>query len=134
MKNQQLPNFQALCCLLDTNVVIGLLKAQVASMDLLKASNSQLSELAVSQITRLELLGFAGISPKEAQAIQSFLANIQVLPISGKVEVETIALRQSAKIKLPDAIIAGTALAHGLKLLTLDEPLKRVYQAMVTEQ
>lgn len=125
MKTQQT---QALRCLVDTNVVIGLLKAQAASVNLLKASNCQLSGLAVSQITRLELLGFMGIAASEIRAIESFLSSIQVLPISSKVEAQTIALRQTKKIKLPDAIVAATALTHGLELLTLDTSLSRTFR------
>jgi predicted nucleic acid-binding protein len=122
---------KALRYLLDTNVVIGLLQGQAASIALIQSANCQLSEMAVSQITRLELLGFAGISAKEVQAINGFLASIQVLPISGEVEDQVIALRQSRKIKLPDAIVAATALAHGLELMTLDQSLARSFQGMV---
>lgn len=88
--------------------------------------------MAVSQITRLELLGFTGISAKEALTINGFLATIQVLPISAEVEERVIALRQSRKIKLPDAIVAATALVHGLELLTLDQSLMRSFQTMAT--
>ncbi len=116
---------QALRCLLDTNVVIGLLHGQEASIALVKAANCQLAEMAVSQITRLELLGFPGISAQEVQVIEAFLSNIQVLPISANVEAQTIAMRQSQKIKLPDAMVAGTAGAHWLALLTLDQSLAK---------
>jgi hypothetical protein len=43
--------------LLDTNVVIALLKAQPAAMDLLEQYPDMLEKSAVSQITRMELLG-----------------------------------------------------------------------------
>ena len=120
---------QALRCLLDTNVVIGLLRGQAASIDLVKGANCQLAEMAVSQITRLELLGFAGISASEVHAIEAFLSSIQMLAINEQVESEVIALRHARKIKLPDAIVAASALAHGLQLLTLDQSLNRIFQA-----
>ncbi len=121
---------QELRCLLDTNVVIGLLHGRAASIALLKTANYQLAEMAVSQITRLELLGFAGISIKEAQATEGFLKSIQVLPISAKVEAQVISMRQSRKIKLPDAIVAATAVAHNLELLTLDVSLARTFKSL----
>ncbi len=121
---------QAVRYLLDTNVVIGLLGGQAASVALVKAANCQLAEMAVSQITRLELLGFAGIGADGAQTIESFLSSIKVLPISAEVEAQVIALRQGRKIKLPDAIVAATALAHGLELLTLDVSLARSFQVL----
>lgn len=117
-------------CLLDTNVVIGLLQSQKASVALVQSAHCQLAEMAVSQITRLELLGFPGITDEQIRAIEDFLANIQSLPITSKVEDQVISLRQSRKIKLPDAIVAATALAHGLQLLTLDQSLMRMSEAV----
>lgn len=43
--------------------------------------------------------------------------------LDAAVESQTIALRRQRKIKLPDAIIAATAISRGLKLLTLDKTL-----------
>jgi predicted nucleic acid-binding protein len=34
-----------------------------------------------------------------------------------------ISLRRTRQVKLPDALVAGTALHHGLELLTLDRAL-----------
>jgi predicted nucleic acid-binding protein len=123
---------QALRCLLDTNVVIGLLKGEAASVALVQSANCQLAEMAVSQITRLELLSFHGIDAEETRTIDDFLVNIQVLPISSKVEDQIIALRQTRKIKLPDAIVAATAIANQLELLTLDQSLARSFQVMAS--
>ncbi len=121
----------ALACLLDTNVVIGLLRGQADSVSLVQAENCVLGEMAISQITRLELLGFPKLAEQEKQTIEKFLRNIQMLPISAEVEAQTIAICQSRKIKLPDAIIAATALAHHLKLLTLDVGLEKNFSAML---
>jgi predicted nucleic acid-binding protein len=41
-----------------------------------------------------------------------------VLPLDEPVIQQTIRLRQQHRVKLPDAIIAATALVHGLPLLT----------------
>ena len=43
--------------------------------------------------------------------------------IDTSVEQVAIALRRRAGLKLPDAIVAATALTHGWQLLTLDEKL-----------
>jgi predicted nucleic acid-binding protein len=123
---------QALRCLLDTNVVIGLLKGEAASVALVQSANCQLAEMAVSQITRLELLSFHGIDAEETRTIDDFLVNIQVLAFSSKVEDQIIALRQTRKIKLPDAIVAATAIANQLELLTLDQSLARSFQVMAS--
>lgn len=43
--------------LLDTNIVLGLLKGQAAAVALAEAQNLELARAAVSQVTRMELLG-----------------------------------------------------------------------------
>ncbi|MDD2712735.1 MAG: PIN domain-containing protein [Simplicispira sp.] len=48
------------------------------------------------------------------------------MPIDLSVEDRAIALRRSRRVKLPDALIAATALVHGLQLLTLDAGLQSV--------
>lgn len=50
--------------------------------------------------------------------MQSFVQSVEVLPLDEPVIQQTILLRQQHRIKLPDAIIAATALAHDLPLLT----------------
>jgi predicted nucleic acid-binding protein len=105
--------------LLDTNVIIGLLKAQGPAIGLV--GNRPLKQCAVSQITRLELLGFSGLSTTDEQVIHRFLGYCQVLMLEEKLEPKIIELRRGRSCKLPDAIIAATALVHGLQLLTLDQ-------------
>lgn len=114
--------------LLDTNVVIGLLKQQAASIALIDTHQFELSKAAVSQITRMELLGFPGLVQEEEVAILDFLQNCRVLLIDAIVEQKTIQLRRTSHCKLPDAIIAATALVHDLTLLTLDQRLEKLAQ------
>lgn len=52
------------------------------------------------------------------QPIEELIAATLILPLDEPVIQQTIALRQQRRIKLPDAIIAATALAHSLPLLT----------------
>ena len=112
--------------LLDTNIVIGLLKQQPAAIALAESQNIELSNSAVNQITRMELLGFPGLADEEERAILGFLQNCQVLFIEEAVERAAIQLRRRGLCKLPDAIIAATAQVHQLTLLTLDERLANV--------
>lgn len=76
--------------LLDTNVVIGLLRQQNAAIELIEANLFDLSKAAVSQITRMELLGFSGLALEEEVAILDFLQNCRVLFIDEAVERQTI--------------------------------------------
>ena len=80
-----------------------------------------ISECAYSAITRIELLGFQEISREEESLIRQKLERLTYLPLSRAIEDVTINLRQTRKIKLPDAVIAATALCAGIELLTLDK-------------
>ena len=111
--------------LLDTNVVIGLLKGHAPAVALAQSAGLALDRAAVSQITRMDLLGFPAIAPEVELAAQAFLSQCRVLGISDEIEALAIALRRSSGLKLPDAIIAATAKVVVAKLLTLDERLVR---------
>lgn len=115
--------------LLDTNVVIGLLKQQAAAITLIEACQFDLSKAAVSQITRMELLGFPHLAQEEEVAILEFLQNCRILFIDETVEQKAIRLRRTSHCKLPDAIVAATALVNNLTLLTLDQKLARLTEA-----
>jgi predicted nucleic acid-binding protein len=99
--------------LLDSNIVSGL----------------TLSRAGVSQISRMELLGFPAITPGEEQATRALLNLCQVIGISDEIEAQAIRLRRAGGLKLPDAIIAATALVTGGRLLTLDQRLAKAMLA-----
>ncbi|MBS1532138.1 MAG: type II toxin-antitoxin system VapC family toxin [Bacteroidetes bacterium] len=101
--------------LMDTNVIIGylskLLPAEAsASIDQLPA--------VISVITRIELLGWYNATPAQLEKLQLFIGNAQVYDLNEEIIVQTITLRQQHKIKLPDAVIAATALVYDHTLLT----------------
>ena len=72
--------------LLDTNIVIGLLKANEATMQILDSASCSLSECAVSQITRMELLSYPSLKPDEEDNINQFLSVITVLMLDQSIE------------------------------------------------
>jgi predicted nucleic acid-binding protein len=110
--------------LIDSNVVIGLLDGREAAQELVRAAGATPDLCAVSQMTRLELLSFHGLTEAAKIQVEWFLAKLQVIPLDERIEDATIALRRRTRLKLPDAIIAATARVHGLTLLTLDERLR----------
>lgn len=109
--------------LLDTNFILGLLKATPEVIDIISQHDVLTSNCAYSAITRMELMGYLGISAEEEKLIKDRLSNFRYLPITSEIEDMAIAFRRTRKMKLPDAIIAATAKHHGLELLSLDKAL-----------
>lgn len=112
--------------LLDTNIVIGLLKGSAPTVVLAKQASLTLTRAGVSQITRMELLGFPGLEVQEEQVTRAFLGTCRVIMLDERIEAQAIRLRRAGLLKLPDAIVAASALVTGARLLTLDQRLARV--------
>ncbi len=74
-------------------------------------------ELLLSVITKIEVLGFNG-DPEDMKKLETFIGTAIVLPVSGEVVEKTISLRKGYKIKIPDAIIAATAILQKATLIT----------------
>ena len=105
--------------LLDTNIVIGLLKEYEPAINLVEEIGVVLEKSAVSQLTRMELLGHPKITLDDERLIQLFLKECQVLLIDEQIEEKATQLRRGGLLKLPDAIVAATAVVNNLRLLTL---------------
>jgi predicted nucleic acid-binding protein len=118
-------------CLLDTNVVIGVLQELTPAVEMLQSVDDD-TPLGYSAVTRMELLGYPGLTAEEGAAIESTLATMTYMGLTHAIEDRAIALRQNHRIKLPDAIIAATALESSYQLLTLDKDLASVF-ATVSE-
>jgi predicted nucleic acid-binding protein len=117
--------------LLDTNYILGILKSSPTVLEEVSARRILTGECAYSAITKMELLGFPGITRAESDLIRKKLTALAHMPLTIPIEEAVIDLRQTRKIKLPDAIIAGTALSHGLELLTFDQHLAAVMHAAI---
>lgn len=115
--------------LLDTNFILGILKSNPVVLADLVARRIRTAECGYSSITRMELLGFPGITREEEAIIRQKLARLIYVPLTGSIEDVVIDLRQTRRIKLPDAIIAATALCNGAELLTLDTRLLSMIKA-----
>jgi predicted nucleic acid-binding protein len=100
--------------LLDTNAVIYLVNGSLAS----PLPDGQYS---VSIITEIELLSFSGLSAEEEQKIRDLLLLLDRVHLTDEVRDETIRLRRKNRLKLPDAIIAASALIQDAVLLTNDQ-------------
>lgn len=119
--------------LLDTNVILGLLKSDSKVTALLSGLDLKTSECSYSAITRMELLGYPSITAAEISVITETLEALVYLGVTTAVEDTAIGIRQSTRLKLPDAIICSTALVHDVKLLTFDTQLDSAYKALLAQ-
>ncbi|MEM1328689.1 MAG: type II toxin-antitoxin system VapC family toxin [Bacteroidota bacterium] len=104
--------------LLDTNAVIEFLGGILPEPAIVWLEGIVAEDLHfLSVINQIELLGFNG-EDEEMKTIEDFIGVSSVLSLSNEVVQQTIALRKEHKIKLPDAVIAATALTHDLTIIT----------------
>ncbi|WDN90644.1 hypothetical protein BuS5_03615 [Desulfosarcina sp. BuS5] len=99
--------------LIDSNIIIYLSK-----QDLPLNFFDALDDLYISIITYMEILGYAFESLNEEKYIRELLGIFGVIYIDQEIADTTINIRKKSKIKLPDAIIAATAISEGLDLVT----------------
>ena len=73
---------------------------------------------AVSAVSSVEVLRYHQLDEEERQYLEAIFRLAQVLPLSQAVLDHAVALRQQRKMSRGDALVVGTALAHGLRLVT----------------
>jgi len=103
--------------LLDSNVVIGYLAGRLpdSGMETVSVIVDQIPNISV--ISQIEVLRFNDMPQNEA-ILNNFVAASIIYPLSSDVVQRTIALCKQRKIKLPDAVIAATALVENMALVT----------------
>ena len=106
---------------LDTNTIIYHLQGLTPWSIFL--SNLPAASLSVSIITRMELLAWDGLTLKGERQIRTFLDKVNIAPLDHSIENEAIALRRNTRLKLPDAIVAATAVILKAALVTNDRTL-----------
>ena len=77
--------------------------------------------IGISVITELELLSKQGMKAEELEIIKNLINNCYVIGIENTTKEVFRSLRQRHQLKLPDAVIAATALDTGIPLVTADK-------------
>ena len=71
----------------------------------------------ISVISQIEVLRF-NATPEVYKILEDFINESTIFDLNGLVIASTIAICKSHKIKLPDAIIAATAIVYNFTLIT----------------
>ncbi len=80
----------------------------------------------ISFITEIEILGQINIEQTELETRQKALDFCTIIPFSNIIKKRTILLKQLYRLKLPDAIIAATAIIEGYTLVSADRGLRKI--------
>jgi len=107
--------------LLDTNAILAFFRGWEDMTTLVDAVETD--NLFASVITRMELLSFPGITPAEESHIRDFLNTVSIVPLNTEVEDTAIQLRCVTRRKIPDTIVAASAIAAKAALVTYDREL-----------
>ena len=99
--------------LLDTNVLIDVLRGELAALDWLR---SHAAGSAISVITWIEIM--VGCRDHESTTVRTWLEGFRHLDLDQAVAGEAVICRQQRGLKVSDAIILATARCHGLILVT----------------
>jgi predicted nucleic acid-binding protein len=103
----------------DTNTVIYYMQQQFPpNAEQFIDSISQNDEPAISVITEIELLSWKSPTESDEKVLQNFTNDALIIELEQPIKLKTVEIRKLNKIKLPDAIIAATALVHNLTLVT----------------
>jgi len=103
--------------LLDSNVIIGFLANKLPAAGMKFVSDIVDQSPQVSVISKIEVLRFRD-TPENEAILADFIDRSAICPLTHTAVQRTIELCRQSKIKLPDAIIAATALAGNFALVT----------------
>ena len=105
--------------LLDTNAVIQILAGNPSLIKMVEDSDF----LAISVISKLEFLSYPDLTEDEKNAFSELLEDLTVFDLMASDSAlmqEAVAMRIDGGLKLPDAVIAATALVNGCEVITND--------------
>ena len=107
--------------LCDTDVIVEMLKGREPVFGTLRRLG--LADLRISAVKKAELI-YGALNKRDLAFILKGISAIQVMPVEPEISELAVNLMQehtlSNRLALPDALIAATALHHGLPLYTLN--------------
>jgi len=87
---------------------------------------AQEDTLVISCVSEMEMLGKFQISDTEKKIVTQMLSYCNIIEINHKIKQLAIEIRQKYRIKLPDALVAATAMQQSLTLVTADKEFSKI--------
>jgi predicted nucleic acid-binding protein len=112
--------------LLDTNFLISVLQEEPWAKAYLGSLENDL--LFISVITEMEILSYHRLTKDEEWRARQIFNQLTIVDINGPVKQLSINIRRSFHLKMPDAIIAATAVYMGAALVSNDTRLLSISQ------
>ncbi len=106
--------------LADTNFIVYMMEGRKEVLPHLE------NFIVLSVVTEIELLGIKNIPEKVYNERKSVLNDSLIFPFDEIIKSIAIEIKQKHVLKIPDAIIAATAIKHNIPLLTADKALKKI--------
>jgi len=105
----------------DTNVLVYLISENEPVRSVVHESN-----LSVSFITEMELLGWPSAKENELRIIAQLLYQCKIISLNDDIKKLAIDIRRNYRIKLPDSIVAVTAPFLNMPLMSADHGFKKI--------
>jgi hypothetical protein len=100
--------------LIDSNIIIYSASKEYSYLrDLFKEEN-----IFVSEISLLEVLGYGSITNEQDKYFNAVFSIVNKIPVTTEIILDAIKLRKVNKLSVGDSIIAASAIALNLSLLT----------------
>lgn len=106
--------------LVDTNFLIYLLNGNLVITPYLN------NHFFVSEITEMEMLGVRNLSSTVLSIRKRLIENCFIVNFNSDIKEIAIRIKQKSPIKLPDAIVAASAMYMGFPLITADSDFTKI--------
>jgi len=107
--------------LLDTNIFIYHFADTIPKKEVNKIEEIFRTSFNISILTKIEFLGWEKHTEEGFEKAREFIGFANVFSLTDEIVDLTIDIRRQSKIKLPDAVIAATALNNNLILVTRND-------------
>jgi predicted nucleic acid-binding protein len=103
---------------LDTNAILYYLKDDAKAVSALREIFVHDAPIYISAITEVELFALSGLSSEEETLIEQVLATVSIISVDSHIARLAAFVRREYGLKVPDSVIAATAMFTASALVT----------------